>query len=240
MKLLELPGEVSRQRQHSLFDDFYWYISPHVWTSVISDAGSAAGGDGAGGILTIIPSDGTVGDNDETYVATTNNVFKMADDKPIVCEAKVQFAEANTNAANVFFGMADAIGANTLVDNGAGLKTSFSGFAIYKVDGGTVWKCVSSKGATQTISTSTTTAGGSSYQKLRIEFRPITSTTGEITFYVDDVPLYDSAITGRNYPIKHQITFTSAVAMMLGCGVKNGSTSLETLLVDYMAGWSLR
>ena len=54
---------------------------------------------------------------------------------------------------------------------------SFSGAVIYKVDGGTVWKFVTSIGTTNTVSTSVTTAGGSAYQRLAIKIVPNSSTT---------------------------------------------------------------
>ena len=48
-----------------VFDDFPWYISPHQWTSVLTDAGSASISAGAaGGVLALANSDGTVADND--------------------------------------------------------------------------------------------------------------------------------------------------------------------------------
>ena len=51
-------------------------------------------------------------------MATTNSPFKMADDKPLLFEARVQYAEANTDDANLFAGFANALNsADMLVDN---------------------------------------------------------------------------------------------------------------------------
>lgn len=235
-KLLDMPQALKERRQFGFFDDMLWYVTVHLWTTTVSDSGTIAGGDAAGGIVTLTPSDGTVGDNDEAYLQTTKELFLIAADKPILFEALIKFVEANTDDANVAAGLADAPIANTLVDNGAGLKTSFSGAVIYKVDGGTVWKFVTSNGATQTISTSTTTAGGSAYQRLRIEINPISSLACEAIPYVDGVQLADS----NGKPIKHTILFASATEMAAFVGVKNGDTNLETLLVDYIAAWQLR
>lgn len=235
IKLLNMPFGLQNRKQAEFIEDFFWYISPHLWTSVLTDSGTAAVGDVASGILTLTPSDGSVGDNDEAYTHTTNALMLFANNNPLVAEALVQFTEAATNKANAFFGIADSIGANTLVDDGGGIKTSFSGAAIYKVDGGTVWKTVSSLGSTQTITTSTTTAGGSAYQCLRIEAKPISSTILELAYFVDGLQLLNAAVPGRPQPIKDYVTYTSAVAMQIGAGVKNGSTDQQTLLIDYIA-----
>jgi hypothetical protein len=239
MNLVDLHDALIKRRTISIWDDFTWYVTAHNWTTVVSDSGTVAVGDAAGGIIVLTPSDGTVADNDEAYLKSTNEVFLIANNKPLLAEARVQFTEANTDDANIFFGVADAIGANTLVDDGAGMKTSFSGAAIYKVDGGTVWKCISSKSTTQTISTSLTTAGGATPQTLRIEIRPVTSTVAEVTFWVDGVQLRESTSRGEA-PIKHQLTYTSATEMQVGAGVKNGFTNLETLNIDYVAVEALR
>jgi hypothetical protein len=238
--LVNLPDAFEKRRSVSLFDDFLWFVTAHQWTSVLTDSGTASVGDAKNGVLALVASDGTVADNDEAYVKSTQEVFLIAADKPILAEARVQFSEANTDDANVFFGIMDAIGANTLVDDGGGLKASFSGAAIYKVDGGTVWKCVSSLAGVQTVSTSTKAAGGTAYQTLRIEISPVSSTVAEVTFWVDGLPLYDAAILGRQVQIKHLVTYTGATEMTVGAGVKNGGANLETLNVDYIGAFQVR
>src|SRR6185436_2560334 len=161
MKVLDLPQDVKERRMFGFFDDFEWYISPHRWSSLAADAGAsvAIGASAAGG--TVVLTTGAT-DNNEAAVATTNSPFKMADDKPLLFESRLQYAEANADDANVFAGFANGLGsADMLVDNGAGPKTNFSGAGVYKVDGETVRRCVSSKGTSQTITLSTKTAGGS-------------------------------------------------------------------------------
>ena len=238
MNLLRHPDTLSWiPTQNVIADDFHWFVTAHLWTSVLTDSGTATVGDAVNGILALACSDGTVGDNDEAYVKSTAELFKFAAGKTLYGECKLQFTEANTDDANVFFGFADAIGANTLVDNGAGMKTSFSGAAIYKVDGGTVWKCITSNSTSQTVSTSLTTAGGSSYQRLRIEARDVDGVNMEVTFFVDDKPLLDA--TSRK-PIKHNVALASATEMQVGAGAKNGDTNLETLNIDYIVAMQLR
>ena len=208
-----------------VFDDFKHYVSADDFTSVATDSGTISVLDAVGGRLTINASDGSVVDNDESYVRTTTEMFLVADNKPLRFECRMQYTEANTDDANVFVGFIDAAGANLLVDDGAGPKTTASGFGIFKVDGGTVWKCFSSKSTTQTITASTTTAGGASYQVLEVEFQPISSTEGMVYFWVDGVQLVDS----NQKPISHSITFASATEMhFVPCYAKAGSANSET------------
>ena len=213
----------------SIIDEFTWYISPHQWTSIVADAGTAAAG-GVGGVLTLTNSDGSVADNDEAYAYTTVAVFKPAAGKPLYAEALLQFTEANTSAANVAFGIASGVAADLIVDNGAGMRASGTVIAIYKVDGETVWRCVSRNGSNVTISQSTTTAGGAAYQQLGIEILDVMSTTATVVFTVDGQPLID-ATTGK--PITHSLVLSGAAAASLFVGGKNGSTTLETSLWDY-------
>lgn len=237
MRNLKFPEALRDADQYGFYDDFEWFVTAHRFTSVITDLGSASVGDSAGGILALVASDGAVADNDETYIRSTAEIFKFGVERVIFGECRLQYTEANTDDANVFFGFADAIAADTLVDNGAGMKASFSGACIYKVDGGTVWRVVTSNGATQTISTSTRTAGGASYQTLRIVMKEVDGTNMEVTFYVDNLPLVDA--TSRR-PIKHNVAIASATEMHVGAGVKNGFTNLETLNIDYIAAYQTR
>lgn len=235
VNLLDLDDRLLKRRTFTIFDDFFSYTDAQLWTKLTADTTpTVTVSDAAKGVVALY-TDTT--DNNEVLVKSTKEIFLIAANKPIIAEAKIQYSEQATNTANVAFGLADAMGANLLVDNGAGPKTSFSGAMIYKVDGSTVWKVVSSKSTTQTISTSTTTAGGSAYQTLRIEIQPIDSTTAMVTFYVDGNVLIDST-TGK--PISHTMTYTSATEMQIGVYAKTGSGVAETINVDYIYGSQLR
>lgn len=238
MKLNVFPQALAESGQFGFFDDFEWYVTAHRFTTVATDSGTVTVGDAKGGIVALAPSDGTVTNNDETYIRSTAEIFKFVAGQALYGECLLQFTEGATDDANIFFGFKDAIAANTLVDDGAGLATSFSGACIYKVDGGTVWKCVTSNSTTQTISTSLTTAGGSSYQKLVIEARDVDGSNFEVTFFCDGQPLLDSS-TRR--PIKHSVAIASATEMHVGAGIKNGAdTTVELLNIDYIAAYQRR
>jgi hypothetical protein len=176
-----------------------------------------------------------VADNDEAYVESANEVFKFAADKPLLFESRVQFTEANTDDANVLVGLMDAVGANSLQDNGAGPPASYSGAVFFKVDGGTVWQTETSNSTTQTTNELTAanvnnlakravTAGGAAYQTLRIECMPYSATNAYVSFFVDGVLC-----------AQHDYIFTSATEMQIVFGVKNGGANNETLNVDYVS-----
>lgn len=231
--ILRYPQELSQIQQYGVFSDFTEDQLDAAFVDTVTDSGSVAMGDAVGGTAVLTPSDGTVGDNDEAYLAAPNEVFKVAAGKPMLAVCRLQFTEANTNDANVAFGFQNAVGANSILDNGAGLKVSGDTIGIYKVDGGTVWRCVSAVNGTSTDTVSTTTAGGSAYQVLEIEVVDFTGTQMKVIYKVDGLPLKDSNDT----EITHTIAVASSTEMQLFVGVKNGDTNLETLNVDYMGGW---
>lgn len=209
-----------------LFDDFFHYTTTENFTSILTDSGTATVSDAVGGILTITASDGTVADNDEAYVSSTAEAFKFAASKPLYFEARVALTEANTDDANVIVGLADAFAANTLLDDGAGPKASYSGAVFYKIDGGTAWLAECSIAGTQTAVTLTgaTFPGDGTYQKLGIEFIPTSASVATVKFFID------GSLVGST----EAFTYTSATDMEIGAGVKNGGANNESLLVDYL------
>lgn len=233
---VKAPPQVVDSWYAQLFDDFWWYVTAHLWTSTLSDSGTIAVGNTANGVALLTPSDGSVADNDEAYLGQTAAAFLLAANRGLCGDFLVQFTEANTNAANVAVGFASSIGANLIVDDGGGMRTSGTILAIYKVDGETVWRCVSRNGSSATVSQSTTTAGGSDYQHLSIQVVDWTPTTAEVVFLCNDLYLRDS----NNIVIRHTIALSGASQMGAFAGVKNGSTSLETLNVDYIGAAQTR
>lgn len=236
-KLVSLPDEFYLGRRNfGFFDDFLEFVTGDLWTDTSGDTGATiAVGDAAGGI-NVLTTGGT--DNNEAYLLTTKEVFKFAQDKPIVYEARLQYAEANTDDANVCFGLMNAVGADSIVDDGGGPKSSYSGAVFFKVDGGTRWQAESSLAGTQTTTDLSAansldkfakTAGGASYQTFRIEVLPVSSTVAEVSFFIDGV-----------HVAKHNLTYTSATEMNAFVGVKAGGANSEVVNVDYVAAYQVR
>ncbi len=237
MKILDLPQAIRERRLFGLFDDFLWYISPHLWTSFNTGTGGAsvAVGAAAFGGTAVLTTGATA--NNEAAIATTNSPFSPGDDKPLLFEALVQYTEAATNKANIFAGFSDSVGATGQMQaNNAGPKASFNGFGIYKVGNTTVWACVTSKGAAQTITASQTTAGGAAQQSLRIEGQALDGANMEITFFVNGQQLLDV----NNRPIKHLVNYSAFSQLQAGVYVAAGAASSEVVNVDYVAAFQQR
>lgn len=223
---LESTGNVS------LFDDFISEpLASLLYVTSTADGGTATVGDTVGGILTLTSSAASDTDNDENWLATINEVFLAGAGKALEAKALIKYEEAATNAANVFFGFASAVGANLLVDDGAGPRTSGNIIGIYKVDGGTVWRCVTRWGSTTSVldSVSTTTAGGTAYQTLEVSVADGgASGTSLVTFRVDGITLKDS----NGNDIIHTFLNSGATEMQLGLYVKQGTAAPQSVLID--------
>ena len=231
MRLLNFPRNLLDARQNfEVFDDFSNYGSAEAnWTNLAAD----------GGVTAFAESDAEHGriqgqtaatNNNEIMARSTNEVALFQADGAMIFESRIQYSEANTDDANVAVGMGDAAGANVLLDDGAGVGSFNSAALIYKVDGGTVWRCGCINNGTTKDTVSVQTAGGSSYQTLTIEVRDIDGTNIEVTYFLDQKPLTDS----NNKAIKHTLAFASATEMRLIAGyIKAGSANNETLNIDY-------
>jgi hypothetical protein len=211
-----------------LYEPFIHYTDGDIWTKLASDTGSTvAVGDYPGGKAYL--ATGATSHN-QAALYTTNKCFNL--NKPIFGEWLIDYTEANTNTAQVAVGFSSSPGSGLLQNAAAGPAASFSGALIYKVSGETVWRCVSSLSTTQTITKSTTTAGGSTPQDLKIEVIPVTSTIAEVSFWCNGQQLIDASQTSRNVPIKHYVTYTGYAQMAATNYIKSESANSEVLHVD--------
>ena len=224
MRVVDRGPYYDKRRTRFIEDNFMWYIDVHQWTKLAADTSATVAHVGDGVPPHVLLTTAAT-DNNECMLRSSNESFLFASDKPLFGEARIQYAEAATDDANIFFGFIDAAGANLLVDDGAGPKTTASGVGIFKVDGGTVWKCWSSKSTTQTTTASTKTAGGTAYQVLAVEAQPINSTELMCYFWVDGEQLVDT----NSKPISQLVTFASATEMhFVPCYAKAGGANSET------------
>lgn len=240
VSLVQVPDDVCRlPHSHGFFDDFN-SLDATRWTDTATQA--ALDADGVGGVYALTT---TATDNAGVYGASLEN-FKYAANKPIVFTARFQYAEANTDDANIFIGVADAADADLMLNDGAGPKTSFSGFGIYKVDGGTRYQVISSNGSTQTKTDTELSAGGSGYVSVKIEVLPISSTEAEVTFWFDAnggndfSQIREYNVNPRVPAIKHTVTMTSATEMAVALNAKPGDTNAEVLNIDYVSCYQAR
>jgi hypothetical protein len=228
-KLIDLLDQLKHRRTFGFMDDFDSYTSGQRWTSVISNSGGVSVADSPGGVATLVPSGGSPAANDETYIHTTSALFQFLADQPIVFEASVQFTEALANNANIIVGLMNSVGANALLDNDGGPSGSNYGMVFYKTGGTTVWACESILGGTNQNSVTATPSGLDTFQTLTGQWQPIGATQAQARFFIDGQLVAD-----------HLVTFSSPPVMQLFAGVKNGTTTMETLRLDYLAGYQLR
>ena len=216
--------------QHGHSSDFDYFVTGDVYSSLVADVGtSLAASDAVGGVA-VLTTGAT--DNNEVYVFGTKETLLIAANKPIVVETYLKFTEANTDDANVAFGFMSAVGANSIVDDGAGPKTNYSGACFFKKDGGTNWWVQASDGTTQTtveltaansLTKAAQTSGGGTYQRLRIECLPVSSTKARFSFWIDGVHVYSI-----------ETTYASATEAMDFVGVKAGGANSEVVYVDWL------
>jgi hypothetical protein len=239
MKLLDLPQRLRERRLFGFFDDFEWYVSPHLWTSFATGSGGASVALATGAALfggAVVLTTGATANN-EAAIGTTSAPFIPGSKQPLLFEALLQYNEASTNKANLFAGFSDSVNVTGQMQSGnAGVKANFNGFGVYKVGNTNVWACVTSKGAAQTITASQTTAGGSAPQTVRVELNEIDSQNGEVTFLVNSQQLLDV----YNRPIKHIVNYLSFANLQAGVYAAAGAAASEVVNVDYVAAYQQR
>lgn len=174
--------------------------------------------DAANGVMSVATD---ANNNDEIYVSSIAENWLFAASKPLWFEARVALTEAATDDANLIVGLSDTVGANTLLDNGAGPPASYVGAVWCKVDGGVVWQFESSNAGTQVTTASAGAFASNTFYRIGFIFDPGAGTTGEITPYLDGVP-----------GTAHAITLAGLAEMHLVFGAKAGGANAETLRVD--------
>lgn len=215
-----------------LFDDFQKTIVAGEWVATLTDTGTAAVGDAAGGIVTLTPSDGTVADNDEVYLFSAKELYKFLANRNIYGRTRVSFVETAAGIYNAVFGFANAVAADFIVDGG-GLRASGSIIALEKRDGETAWRLTTrdTAGAVSTLSTASTTMTSGQFQVLEVQAEDVGNGTMRCSARVNGRNLVD--VNGA--PIRHSVLIASATEMSVGVGAKLGAaTNNDLLLVDYI------
>lgn len=203
------------------FTEFDQTATVGNWVQVTDAAGTTGLNTSIlGGALNI---NATNTDNNETYELSASKAFKFAASKPLWFEAKIQLTEANTDDANFIIGLSSTGSANTLVDDGGGPPSNYSGAVFFKVDGGTVFQFETSNATTQNTTTNAGAFVSATAYRVGFRFDPNDGTTGKVTPYIDGV-------AGTTL----DITLASAAAMGIVMGVKAGGANAETLTVHHV------
>jgi hypothetical protein len=223
------------REQTDVFDHFTWYVDAHQWTKAEVGTGTLAHeGDAGRSTIKLF----CTAANDASVLATTNEIFKFIASKAMVFETKIIFTDVNTDDGHVFFGCANALAGTTMADT-TGAITATDAIGIYKLPDTTVWAfhteingSITGLGTATTGTASSTTAGGSAFQTLRIEVVPRSSTVFECRPFVDGVQLKTSV----GVPIMHTITLGTATEMDFGLMTKSNHANDFNLYCDYIWG----
>lgn len=216
-----------------VFNHFDQDVDANEVVATLTDTGTAAVGDEAGGVITLTPSDGSVADNDEAYISLPNEVFLFATGKPLYKRARLRFTEVAAGVANVAFGGMNAAVADSIVDNGAGLKVSGSTIGVYKVDGEQVWRFVTANNSASTVTKSNRAAVAATWYDVEIFAEDNGDGTLACSAKVDGQYLCDA----NNRVITHTVAAASATEMTMFAGIKLGAaTNNDTLKVDFWLG----
>ena len=239
-KLTRIPTTLADAREQvDVFDHFTHYVDGGLWTKAEVGTGTVAHeGDSGRTCLKLF----CTAANDAAVLATTNEIFKFIASKAMVFETSVVFTDVNTDDGHVFFGCADALAGTTMADT-TGAITATDCIAIYKLPNTTKWAfhteingSITGLGDATTGTTSTTTAGGSAFQTLRIEVIPRSSSVFECRPYVDGVQLENSS----GVPIMHTVTLGTATDMDFGLMTKSNHANDFNFYPDYAYGGYVR
>lgn len=252
----KLP-EAFNPRDFNHRDDFVT-TAPSFWTAVASDLGGVVIGTGTleTGAAVVSPSDGTVADNDETYMYGLKiaNLRSGAGFGIAFC---FQHTEANGTAANLIFGLSKTLpAANFLGDDGAGLSTNanYDGFYFEKRDGESVWRANSQwSGATggawassdksrqsnvvagRQVCIIEVTCQGLLCKATYRTMMCVNGSNGEVLTYAD----VKASLIHVN-TISHDFEFSGSTALLPVFGAKNGSANHEVLTVDFVEWFAIR
>lgn len=220
------PTLIDYTAMYEVTDDFF-LLDTTKWSSV-DDGGTGTNTANAavGGTVSIVTAGA---DNDYHFMKeSAAGHFKIATGHPLYTKARFWLTEANTSAANFVIGLSSVVDSTLLGDDGAGPPASYSGALIYKVDGTMSLVFETSNAGVQTTSTLGTFTSGHVY-RASIVIGPNDGTTALAVAEV-----YDETAGVKYTSPTHKIAIASIAAMSAVYGVKAGSTSAETLTLDYI------
>jgi hypothetical protein len=169
--------------------------------------------------------------NDYQVFSTQQKVFNFFTGLDGCFEAMVQLTEANTNTASWYVGLTSTVTTGFLQNSGAP-ASSYSGVVFWKANGALVIKCQTSNGSTQHSSPTLATATSGTTFIVGATINHNDNTTAKVTPYVCKVASNVRTLVTVGATL--DLPLASLAAMYFSFGVRTGSTSAETLLVDYV------
>jgi hypothetical protein len=241
---VSLPEELRFRRDHHGFLDDFSHVpdTTNDYDLIAPDTGSVTAIDALEGGITVSPSDATVADNDEVYLARKQESFKLADGRPIHYECLCNITDAGSDTLNAISGLADAVAANLLQDNGGGPKASGEVICFYAKDGNTNWHVYIRLNGNLVIDKELDgvnnddfdavahDANQSSNQRLEIQIVPKAASKADITFLIDGVTVYKQL----------DVDYSTTSDMQAVFGAKNGDANHQEQKLFFHAAYQRR
>ncbi len=169
--------------------------------------------------------------NDYQTLWTNTAQYSLSAACPIAFEVYVNVTEANTNKASWFAGLSSTTTTGFLQNSGAP-ASSYSGAMFWKATGALSLSFQTSNATTQNSATGlATVVSGQSYI-LGCFLDPNDGVTALANYYVATVSGSPKSVTVLASGTQN-LAFASIAAMYFGFGIKCGSASAETLMIDY-------
>lgn len=215
-----VPAIGDKSSTFELHDDFF-KLDTVQWASV-DDAGTGTNtlNGTNGGWMSVVTAGA---DNDHHTMTSTAKSFQFKTGKVLSLEAKVSLTEANTDQGSFVVGFMDTTTTGGLQTGTSGPLASFDGAIFYKIEGTQYIKFMVSNSTTQLVSTVTWAFTSGTEYTLRLEYGPNDGTTGWVQPFVNGVA--GTRLT---------VDISTMAAMYALFGVKAGSSSAETLKIDYI------
>lgn len=218
--------------------DFTTVRNDDDWVDTITDTGTALVGDAVNGVLTLTPSDCTVADNDECYVASAKELFLFGTNRAIYGVWKFRYTAVVAADPNIAVGFMNAANTAAITDGG-GVKVSGSTLAVEKKDGETKFRVTSSCNGTSVSDLTSKSIAAATDYVVEIFCGDWDGVSMQVSYKVDGEYLRYNT-TGDI--IRHTVAIASATEMNLLAGaIKLGAgTNNDTMLVDYCYGAQTR
>lgn len=218
---MSIPALQDRSTAFDFHDDFF-QLNTALWASVDDGATGTNTVDGTHGGWMGVPSAGA--DNDYHTMTSVAKSFQFKAGKTFRFEAKIKLTEAATDQGSFVVGFMDTTTTGGLQTGTSGPIASFDGAIFYKIEGTQYIKFMVSNSTTQTVSVIKWAFVSATEYTVKFTYGPNDGTTGWIQPWVNGVP--GDRIT---------CDIATMAAMYAVFGVKAGSSSAETLKIDYIS-----
>jgi hypothetical protein len=248
--------------RHDLFyveSDFDDWVTGDKFVGAGDTGAVAVEADVVGGVLDM---ETTALDNDETWLHTTQEAFRLGlaastEFYPCGFDAIVRYEEVTADTAGIFVGFMNALATTPMQDDGAGVKANFCGFGFYRLDGGTLWNTIVDNltaafaQVTQELSLANTRnrfgaaidAEESTVYHLHAECTPVALKAATILNLDFDFWMRDITNNTNFGCVVHEnvdMTIADFDNMEAGCAIHAGDAQILHLYVDYFAAWQRR